>query len=76
MTVTPAIENRQTCGLPSGGGFRGERASAKTTLGTYEHSWPDCDEPTRAIIEAVSSSHANRGGTEQVSCDSAPGQRR
>jgi integrase len=28
-------------------------ASAKTTLDTYGHIWPDRDEPTRAAIDAV-----------------------
>lgn len=28
-------------------------ASAKTTLGTYGHLWPDCDEPTMGVIDAV-----------------------
>jgi integrase len=28
-------------------------ASAKTTLDTYEHIWPDRDESTRAAVEAV-----------------------
>jgi integrase len=28
-------------------------ASAKTTLDTYGHLWPDCDETTRAAISGV-----------------------
>jgi integrase len=28
-------------------------ASAKTTLDTYDHSWPDRDESTRAAVDAV-----------------------
>jgi integrase len=28
-------------------------ASAKTTLGTYGHIWPDRDESTRAAVNAV-----------------------
>ena len=28
-------------------------ASAKTTLDTYGHLWPDSDDSTRAAIEAV-----------------------
>jgi len=28
-------------------------ASAKTTLGTYGHIWPDHDESTRAAVHAV-----------------------
>lgn len=34
-------------------------ASAKTTLDTYGHLWPDRDESTRAAIEAVFSAHAD-----------------
>jgi integrase len=34
-------------------------ASAKTTLHTYGHLWPDRDESTRAAIEAVFSAHAD-----------------
>jgi hypothetical protein len=30
-----------------------QHASAKTTLGTYGHPWPDRDESTRAAVEAV-----------------------
>jgi integrase len=32
-------------------------ASAKTTLDTYGHLWPDRDESTRATIEAVFATH-------------------
>lgn len=28
-------------------------ASAKTTLDTYEHLWPDSDETSRAAVSAV-----------------------
>jgi integrase len=34
-------------------------ASAKTTLDTYGHLWPDRDESTRAAIGAVFSAHAD-----------------
>ena len=34
-------------------------ASAKTTLDTYGHLWPDRDESTRAAIEAAFSAHAD-----------------
>ncbi len=30
-----------------------KHASAKTTLGTYGHIWPDRDESTRAAVDAV-----------------------
>jgi integrase len=36
-------------------------ASAKTTLDTYGHLWPDRDESTRATVEAV---FAAPGGTD------------
>jgi integrase len=32
---------------------RMRHASAKTTLDTYGHPWPDSDDSTRAAIEAV-----------------------
>lgn len=34
-------------------------ASAKTTLDTYGHLWPDSDDSTRAAIEAVMAARAN-----------------
>jgi integrase len=51
-------------------------ASAKTTLDTYGHIWPDRDESTRAAADGVLT-HAgrSRGGTGLVPCDSAPAQR-
>lgn len=36
-------------------------ASAKTTLDTYGHLWPDKDESTRATIEAVFSARTEQG---------------
>jgi integrase len=36
-------------------------ASAKTTLDTYGHLWPDRDESTRAAIDAVLSARAEQG---------------
>lgn len=33
-------------------------ASAKTTLDTYAHLWPDSDESTRAAIDAVMQARA------------------
>jgi integrase len=33
-------------------------ASAKTTLGTYGHLWPDRDESTRTAVDAVFQDHA------------------
>ncbi len=42
-------------------------ASAKTTLDTYGHLWPDSDESTRAAIDAVFTARAelrqNQHGT-------------
>jgi integrase len=38
-------------------------ASAKTTLDTYGHLWPDRDESTRAAIEAVFSAHTDSART-------------
>ena len=38
-------------------------ASAKTTLDTYGHLWPDRDESTRAAVEAVFAARADTGGT-------------
>ena len=37
-------------------------ASAKTTLDTCGHVWPDRDESTRAAIEAVITARRNRDG--------------
>lgn len=34
-------------------------ASAKTTLDTYGHLWPDSDDSTRAAIEAVMTARAD-----------------
>ena len=34
-------------------------ASAKTTLDTYGHLWPDSDDSTRAAIEAVMAARAD-----------------
>ncbi|MGO9295772.1 MAG: tyrosine-type recombinase/integrase [Streptosporangiaceae bacterium] len=39
-------------------------ASAKTTLDTYGHLWPDRDESTRAAVEAVFQDHADCVRTE------------
>jgi integrase len=36
-------------------------ASAKTTLDTYGHLWPDKDESTRAVIEAVFAARTEQG---------------
>jgi integrase len=32
-------------------------ASAKTTLDTYSHLWPDSDESTRTAVETVMAAH-------------------
>jgi integrase len=51
-------------------------ASAKTTLDTYGHLWPDSDDSTRAAIDAVMAARAEnladfsrtrRGGGTQIS---------
>ncbi|HVE29423.1 MAG TPA: hypothetical protein VNC80_05115, partial [Mycobacteriales bacterium] len=34
-------------------------ASAKTTLDTYSHLWPDADESTRAAVGAVLTARAD-----------------
>jgi len=39
-------------------------ASAKTTLDTYGHLWPDRDESTRAAVEAVFAGRADSAQTE------------
>jgi integrase len=39
-------------------------ASAKTTLDTYGHLWPDRDESTRAAVDAVLQDHADSMRTE------------
>jgi len=40
-------------------------ASAKTTLDTYGHLWPDKDESTRAAVEAVFAARATSVVSEQ-----------
>ena len=35
-----------------------EHASAKTTLDTYGHLWPDSDDSTRAAIDVVMTARA------------------
>jgi len=41
-------------------------ASAKTTLDTYAHLWPDADESTRAAIDAVMAARADYLRTAEV----------
>lgn len=41
-------------------------ASAKTTLDTYGHMWPDSDESTRSAVEAVLAARADCLRTEEV----------
>jgi integrase len=41
-------------------------ASAKTTLDTYGHLWPDRDESTRAAVEAVFGARAEQSRNRQV----------
>jgi hypothetical protein len=56
--------------------IRLRHASAKTTLDTYGHLWPDPDDSTRAAIDAVMTARAEnladfsrtkRGGGAQIS---------
>jgi integrase len=39
-------------------------ASAKTTLDTYGHLWPDRDESTRAAVEAVIAARDNASDSQ------------
>ena len=41
-------------------------ASAKTTLDTYGHLWPDTDESTRAAIDAVLAARAEQSRNRQA----------
>jgi integrase len=38
---------------------RMRHASAKTTLDTYGHLWPDSDDSTRAAVDAAFGTHAD-----------------
>jgi integrase len=49
-------------------------ASAKTTLDTYAHLWPDADESTRAAIDAVMAARADSLRTAGVVDCSTAGQ--
>ena len=49
----------QSCSRPSTVQARLRHASAKTTLDTYGHLWPDRDESTRAAVEAVFAARAD-----------------
>jgi integrase len=40
---------------------RPRHASAKTTLDTHGHIWPDRDESTRAAVDAVITARAEQG---------------
>jgi len=54
--VYPALLTARTVGssrLGDRAGQRKARKSAKTTLDTYGHIWPDRDESTRAAVDAV-----------------------
>jgi hypothetical protein len=44
------------------GRFTGRAASAKTTLDTYGHIWPDRDESTRAAVDAVLTAYQTEQG--------------
>ncbi|MGB6453579.1 MAG: tyrosine-type recombinase/integrase [Streptosporangiaceae bacterium] len=50
-------------------------ASAKTTLDTYGHLWPDRDESTRTPLAAVFEAGRNRDGTQARSAGVTAGQR-
>jgi integrase len=41
-------------------------ASAKTTLDTYGHLWPDSDEATKTAVEAVLVARADYLRTQEV----------
>jgi integrase len=41
-------------------------ASAKTTLDTYGHLWPDADESARAAVGAVLAARADSVRTQEV----------
>jgi integrase len=50
-------------------------ASAKTTLDTYGHIWPDRDESIRAAVDAVLTAYRTEQRRNSASADSeAPGQ--
>jgi site-specific recombinase XerD len=52
-------------------------ASAKTTLDTYRHIWPDRDESTRAAVDAVLTAYRTEQRRDSASADpEAPGQSR
>ena len=52
-------------GLPEGFRYHDLRhPSAKTTLDTYGHLWPDRDESTRAAVDAVLQDHADSARTQ------------
>ena len=74
LLVTRVLEVRSECGVvhPQLDGRRGRghelrdvsaggsrHASAKTTLDTYGHLWPDSDDSTRAAVEAVLAARAD-----------------
>lgn len=59
--LQPAIRaaRAKVPGLPPGFRFHDLRhASAKTTLDTYAHVWPDSDETTRAAIDVMMAARA------------------
>src|SRR5215467_2368816 len=44
-------------------------ASAKTTLDTYGHIWPDRDESTRAVVDAVLTAYRTEQRRNSVTSD-------
>src|SRR5579864_6705343 len=44
-------------------------ASAKTTLDTYGHIWPDRDESTRATVDAVLTAHLTKQRRNSATAD-------
>lgn len=54
---------------------RVRHASAKTTLDTYGHLWPDRDESTRATVEAVLTARADSCGLLTMADQERRGQR-
>jgi len=44
---------------------RMRHASAKTTLDTYGHLWPDRDESTRAVLDTFLQDHADSARTDR-----------
>ena len=52
---------------------RMRHASAKTTLDTYGHLWPDKDESSRAAVAAVYAERFATGGREEAAAPEPAG---